>query len=262
MQDILDEHVLKEMEDRRLIGNSSFMLRNKCKKIKKYGMIMLGFLLLACTPKQLKLIDSNNPDLTESMKNFFQADADTYVKGEHFQVKILDVSKVFYDAPYYGESYIYRYQIVIAPLYEEMIHIKKFSFSLDQKLVDYYKQEPGYMTFDSFIIPYFEDFEIPVKYDSNEFVAYYFDKALGNMGNARVKNNFSEEEYEKGMSTLYVTIVCSNMEETIPVEYVGQIHTYDRYEDIPEDREDLKALYLDGSCRETAGPYEKEISDD
>lgn len=222
--------------------------------MKKIIIMLLLACCCACTKTEGEIINSNDTLLSESMKNFFADDVTSYVQGEHFQAKIISIAKVQYD-----DSYLYQYQITVAPLRDEKVDIKSFEMSLNDEMKGYFDFEDIYL---GFSFPMFEDFDIPVKEGKESIVAYRFDKTLNNLNNQTQKEaGFSDAYFDKAVTTIYITIKSNYGEETIIVPFTDELLVIDEESDLPENREDLRQLFQSGSLEErtVAGVYEKEV---
>lgn len=201
--------------------------------MKKVLLASLVLAIILCGCKKGELIDANDQELTESMKNFFSAEYDDYVKGEHFQVKLLSLAKVYYE-----DKVIYKYSIAIAPMLDEKMDIYSFSLSLDDEIQKYY-QDGGLTSYDRFAVQLYEKGDLPVKSGKTEMVAYRIEISLDNITNKNQNEyGYTEEEFDKLVSRLNITIKYNHRKEAITVTS-NNIITIKSEADIPTGRIDL-----------------------
>lgn len=212
--------------------------------MRKLLLVTLALLVILFGCKKSEVIDNNDQDLTDTMKNFFAAKYDDYVKGDHFQVKLLSLAKVYYE-----DKVIYKYSIVIAPMLDERMNIYGFSLSLDDEAQKYY-QEGGLTSYDSFAIQIYDKGDLPVKSGKDDMHAYRIETYLDNRNNETQKDyGYTEEDFDSLLSKINVTIKYNNKKETLSVS-AHDIIVVKCEQDIPDGRIDLYHYLTDGVYQE------------
>ena len=153
-------------------------LKRKETKMKKFHiLILLIFLLLLEGCKSVNPIDQSDPSLTESMRNYFDANCISESEGEHFQAKLLSLAKLYYE-----DTIIYKYSFVVAPRLNEKMDIYSFTLSLNDEAKNYYQQY-GFTKYDMYMIKMFEKGDIPKASGKQDMHAYRFEVLIDNVNN-------------------------------------------------------------------------------
>lgn len=218
------------------------------------------FLVLSGCTYNPKVINKDNINLKESMKNFYQTDCLTDVSGEHFQVKLISISKVQFDDESYDTSYtFYRYQILIAPMLDENILLQDIIITPSNELDEYYNLVlEGRNDVQDYQLG-IDQLSISEKKGEEELLAYRIDITMSNAGDDyQMKSNISDELFDEYMKELNIKIKYNNQEETINVQYEDTIYI-PNFSLENEERKDLVELHESGSTTSIFAPYDDEF---
>ncbi len=223
---------------------------------KKISTILVSILMLlsifGCNNEQVHdEISSDDQTLTESMHNFFALKSNDYVKGEHFQVKVISFAKI-----YYKDKVIYKYSLAIAPKLDEKMNIENFKFTI----VDADKYFVGNTMYSIFSKDIFEKGQIPEKNGKSDMVAYRFELFLDNIDNEYQKSKeLTDDKMDDFLSKVVVKIDFNNTSEKIEID-ISDILVINEDNDIPEGRVDLYSFLHNGTYGGiTVGPYDNDV---
>ncbi len=230
------------------------MFKNSCtlRKTAKVVLFMaLSLFMVSCeADHSCKVIDENASDLTESMRHFFDSEVNSYAESPNFMAKIISLDKLAYDyeEPVIGDSYIYKMIVAIAPHCDQKISIDYFNFSLSDEAEKYYNEFPWLSSYAMFNIPFFESFELPEVNGAHDAQAYRFDLTFDNAGNEN-QNSYGLDDaaFDEMIKELNIRIGYNGKEDNIKITFCDDMHFYQRLDDIPADREDLRELFINGN---------------
>ena len=215
------------------------------------------FLMIGCSQSNCELVEHNDPNLNESMKNFYQDDVKSHVVGENFEAKIIAFDKVLKHDKNHGDIVEYKAIITVAPLCNQKIDIKDFKFSLSEEATKYYDAYP-HMTGDDLLpLVKFGDGTTLKVTGINDMQAYRFDLLFDNAGTKnQLASNYSDEEFDEMVKDIKLIVYFDNDKEELNLSYADEINYYQNIDEIPNDRQDLKDL-LDPNVKnhQTAGYY-------
>ena len=225
--------------------------------MKKLICICLLVFLGACSlNREYTKIDPSDPDLTHSMKNYFASESRSQADGEDFEAKIISFDKVAYDMPEYGDSYLYKIVLAIAPRYDKEIAIDSFSFSLSDKAEAYFKNYPHMASHAMFEVKYFESFELDKFSGAKDAEAFCFNLTFDNASNENQKAyGLSDEEFDEMIKELNIVINYNHTSEKITINYPDKINIYRTLDEVPKDRTDLKEMMTKGEDPSPAASY-------
>lgn len=223
-------------------------------------------ILSSCLKKTVEKTEltANTPNLRDSMSDFFQTEDQGYVKGDAFQAKFISCDKIIFAPENYKTSYVfYRYRLVIAPVTNEPVHIKKIHFSVNSEILeDYYRNYRNNGRTGLFdesvqigeISPdIFEAWE-----DESQMIANEFDFTVDNMGDdLQAQANISSQAFDEGMQELKITIYYNQTSETIILKYTGELAVIsDVDEAVKLNRPDITELLTEGRSTSWMFPFE------
>ena len=227
-------------------------LKRKETKMKKFHiLILLIFLLLLEGCKSVNPIDQSDPSLTESMRNYFDANCISEFEGEHFQAKLLSLAKLYYE-----DTIIYKYSFVVAPRLDEKMDIYSFTLSLNDEAKNYYQQY-GFTKYDVYFSSFFDKGDIPIKYNKETLVAYRFEIQIDNINNEVQKEcGYNDQQFDRLVSELYITINFNHKKETLELK-ANDLLVIKSENDVPSGRIDLLSYLNSGTFKEPFfGPYD------
>lgn len=225
--------------------------------MKKLICICLLLFLGACSlNREYAKIDPSDPDLTLSMKNYFASESRSHAEGEDFEAKIISFDKMAYDNQEYGDSYLYKVVLAIAPRYDKEIAIESFSFSLSDKAEEYFKNYPHMASGAMFEVEYFDSFELDKFSGAKDMEAFCFNLTFDNASNENQKAyGLSDEEFDEMIKELNIVINYNHTSEKITINYPDKINIYRTIDEVPEDRKDLKEMMTKGEDPSPAASY-------
>lgn len=226
-------------------------------------LICLAFIFGGCDFNyKNEMLSLENLSLSTSMENFFKDESISYTIGKNFQFKILSIAKVDFNKAGFDTSYsFYRYQLLIAPLYDMPIDINNITFGVNENLVDYYKEVPiGRTGLEDQQLD-INEIDIPPKNRIEDLIAYRMDFTISNLGDDIQKSaNLSSSEFDELMRSLVITVEYNNKIETTAICYKGEILDYSQDKDyIEKNRPDLVELLENGTTSSFFAPYQGEF---
>lgn len=233
--------------------------------MKKLLIVLLLLLTVGCTKNDLPpaKITADNPQITPSLKAFYDLPTATYVCGEHFQIKMLPIYSVKFADPAYDTAYTeYRYQVLIAPLLDEAILLQDVITEPSESLKAYFAQDaPGRASFADMAQMHFDEVHYPQKEGVADLIAYRFDFYVSNLGDVtQTAAAISDEAFDEGMKTLTFHIKFNNQAETITVTSAEPIIKVKTKEEVTAlNRADLLELYEKGGTNSFFAPYQNEF---
>ena len=220
--------------------------------------MMAIFLMVGCNENKCELINHDDPNLSESMKNYYKDEVKTHAIGDKFEAKIIAFDKVLKHDNNHGDRIEYKAIVTVAPHCNRKINIKDFKFSLSEEASRYYAEYP-HMTGDDLLplIKFGDGNEFKVT-GINDMQAYRFDLLFDNAGTKnQLASNYSDEEFDEMVKNIRVTISFDGgEEEELGLSYIDEINYYQSVDEVPNNRPDLKLL-LDSDIKnhQSAGYY-------
>lgn len=206
--------------------------------MKKLLILLFSLLLLAgCKSPTGKELEPYDERLSSSMKNFYAENAQEYVKGESFQVKVCSLVKVENEL-----QNAYRYQVLVAPLTDAKVAIKCITFKPDH--ADVFASASSHIIFSGISQGYFM-LQLPMWETADAFEAYRFDFTFDNISNENEKviSDLNKVTMDEMMKNLSVTIEYNLFDkETIEVS----IRNMDVVKDADDEllkRSDISRIY-------------------
>lgn len=226
------------------------------KSLKLKIFLLLSLLLAGCTQSS-EPINKNNENLKESMKNYYKTECKTNVSGEHFEIKVISVSKIPFKDESYDTSYtFYRYQILIAPILNEDILLQDIIITPSEKLNEYFDLAPeGRNNLKDFQLR-IDKLDIDKKNGEENLLAYRMDITFSNLGDDyQSKSNVEQELFDQYMKELNIKIKFNNQEEIITVQFDDSIYIPD-FSLGNTEREDLVEIHETGGTTSLFAPYD------
>lgn len=227
--------------------------------MKKILVLLFSLLIMTGCNKNYVRLEKDDPELHQSLKNYFSEDLGNETVGQHFRGSIASVVRINWE-----DRATYRYQILLAPVNDENIKYRSITVSCNSELDKYYDKQPdlnGSMTpwlgkdFDFFDISSHEMIE-----EKSKLPAWIIDASALDYYEQQAEFGYSDDEFSELMKTVQVKIKWNLFDsETLTLTYDGQVETANDNWELLEKREDIEAIIYYEGPSPFCGYYQNDI---
>ena len=205
-----------------------------------FGFIII-FFLCSCNKKvEIFELSPETENVNQSIVEYYRLQSYGEAEGKFFRAKMLQCAKVGVTQEGYDyTTTVFFYRLAIVPKTTQLMNNFKIQI-YPTNGIDVYLQNGGFFEGARAPVPSIKDLNLWLnsypelhQEEINQLCAFELNASISNIADEwQKKQGISDEEYEKGMTTLRIEINCDGRKDTLLLPFTGELQ-YITSEDDP-----------------------------